>query len=127
MTTLNAVIDRLDAFDMAIFISPNAAGRGLRAVRARRELPAGLKVVAIGQGTARELQQYGVAAVIVPPERFDSESVLSRRQVNHMNCGQLAAAAPSRSRWASSMRVSRSEWTSSAGSIPRHWARRFSL
>jgi len=85
VTTLNAVIDRLDTFDMAIFISPNAAGRGLRAVRARRELPPGLKVVAIGQGTARELQQHGVAAVIVPPERFDSESLLSLRELQHVS------------------------------------------
>lgn len=77
VTRLNAVIDRLDTFDVAIFISPNAASRGLRAVRARRDLPAAVKVVAIGRGTARALQQQGVAAVIAPPERFDSESLLS--------------------------------------------------
>ncbi|MEN3355163.1 MAG: uroporphyrinogen-III synthase [Betaproteobacteria bacterium] len=84
VTRLNAVIDRLDTFDVAIFISPNAASRGLRAVRTRRELPPALKVVAIGGGTARELQRQGISAVIVPPERFDSESLLSLPELQHL-------------------------------------------
>jgi uroporphyrinogen-III synthase len=84
VTRLNAVIDRLNTFDVAIFISPNAAIRGLRAVRARRELPASLTVVAIGGGTARELRRQGVSAVIVPPERFDSESLLSLPELQHL-------------------------------------------
>jgi uroporphyrinogen-III synthase len=48
----------------------------MRAVRARRELPDAVKMVAIGAGTARELERQGVAAVIVPAGRFDSESLL---------------------------------------------------
>jgi uroporphyrinogen-III synthase len=83
-TRLNAVIDRLDTFDVAIFISPNAASRGLRAVRARRELPPALKLLAIGGGTARELQRQGVSAIIVPPGRFDSESLLSLPELQHL-------------------------------------------
>jgi uroporphyrinogen-III synthase len=74
---LNSVIDRLDTFDVAIFVSPNAASRGMRAVRARAAFPDELKVLAIGLGTARELQRQGLRAVIVPEKRFDSESLLS--------------------------------------------------
>jgi uroporphyrinogen-III synthase len=80
-TRLSALIERLETFDVAIFISPNAASRGIRAVRARRDLPDTLSMIAIGDGTARELQRQGVASVTVPPGRFDSESLLKLPQL----------------------------------------------
>ncbi|MEA3156371.1 MAG: uroporphyrinogen-III synthase [Betaproteobacteria bacterium] len=80
-TRLSALIERLETFDVAIFISPNAASRGIRAVRARRDLPDTLSMIAIGGGTARELQRQGVASVTVPPGRFDSESLLKLPQL----------------------------------------------
>lgn len=73
---VNALIDRLDAFDIAIFVSPNAAEKGMTAIRARRELPESLEVVAIGSGSARELERRGVRAVVTPQLRADSEGVL---------------------------------------------------
>jgi uroporphyrinogen-III synthase len=76
-TRLNSIVERLDAFDVAVFISPNAARRGMLAIRTRRELPPTLNMVAIGGGTARELRRQGVQSVIVPNERFDSESLLA--------------------------------------------------
>ncbi|HEV7390376.1 MAG TPA: uroporphyrinogen-III synthase [Burkholderiales bacterium] len=81
VTQLNALIQRLETFDVAIFISPNAASRGIRAVRARRELPDTLSIIAIGGGTARELQRQGIGSVTVPPERFDSETLLKLPQL----------------------------------------------
>jgi uroporphyrinogen-III synthase len=73
---VNALVDRLDAFDIAIFVSPNAAAKGMNAIRARRELPPRLTVVAIGGGSARELERHGVRAVVTPHLRADSEGVL---------------------------------------------------
>jgi uroporphyrinogen-III synthase len=73
---VNALVDRLAAFDMAIFVSPNAAAKGMSAIRARRELPSSLAVVAIGGGSARELERQGVRAVAAPQLRADSEGVL---------------------------------------------------
>jgi uroporphyrinogen-III synthase len=73
---IDALIDRLEAFDIAIFVSPNAAEKGLTAIRARRELPDTLKVVAIGSGSARELERRGVRSVVTPQLRADSEGVL---------------------------------------------------
>jgi len=74
---LNDLIDRLDEFDMGVFISPNAASRGISLIRARRALPAKLAVAAVGPGTARELAGLGVANVIAPPGRGDSEALLA--------------------------------------------------
>lgn len=73
---LEHTIDRLDDFDIAIFISPNAAARGMAAVRARRQWPPRLIAAAIGAGTARELKRHGIERVIVPEQRFDSEGLL---------------------------------------------------
>lgn len=75
--SLAAAVGRLDAFDLAIFISPNAVNRAMNQVRARRAWPAGLRVAAIGRGSARELARYGFADVLVPERRFESEGLLA--------------------------------------------------
>lgn len=74
---LNAIIDRLDEFDLAIFISPNAVTKAMNLIRARRELPPALKIAAIGRGGSKELKQFGVRDVLAPAERFDSEALLA--------------------------------------------------
>lgn len=75
LTRVNALIDRLETFDAAIFISPNAVNKAMPAILARRALPRSMVMMAIGAGSARELRGHGVEAVVVPP-RFDSEALL---------------------------------------------------
>ncbi len=74
---LNAVIDRLDAYDLAIFVSPNAVDKGFEAIRACRTWPPQMKVAAIGRGSARALRALGVGSVIAPSIGADSESLLA--------------------------------------------------
>jgi uroporphyrinogen-III synthase len=71
------VIARLDEFDFAIFISPNAVQRALPLIRARGALPPGLRLVAVGEGTARALAAAGEGTVLAPAGRFDSEALLA--------------------------------------------------
>ena len=73
---LHDLIDRLDTFDLAIFISPNAVNKALNLIRARRALPPRLKIAAIGKGSCKVLEQFGVKDVIAPKQRFDSEALL---------------------------------------------------
>jgi len=73
---LRALIERLDSFDIAIFISANAVEKALALVRARRDWPPALRVATVGRGSERELRRHGFAAVIAPSERFDSEALL---------------------------------------------------
>jgi uroporphyrinogen-III synthase len=70
------IVDRLDEFDLAVFISPNAVSRAMRPILERRALPPRLKVAAIGGASVRALADYGVAGVIAPRERYDSEALL---------------------------------------------------
>jgi len=74
-------IDRLDDFDLAVFISPNAIDRALTLIRARRELPPRLKIAAIGGGSVRALERHGVTGVIAPQGRYDSEALLERSEL----------------------------------------------
>jgi uroporphyrinogen-III synthase len=81
---LEAVIDRLDAYDLAIFVSPNAVDKGLQAVRSRRALPPQLRIAAIGGASARALQRLGVSAVIAPAAGDDSESLLRMPELSEV-------------------------------------------
>lgn len=71
-----ALIDRLETFDLAIFVSANAVSKALALVQARRAWPAGLRVATVGRGSERALERHGFAAVIAPRARFDSEALL---------------------------------------------------
>lgn len=77
VSALDAVIDRLDDFDLAIFISPSAVDKAMTRITARRTLPATLRCAAIGPGGVRALQRFGVSEVIAPHGRYDSESLLA--------------------------------------------------
>jgi uroporphyrinogen-III synthase len=70
------IVARLDEFDLAIFISPNAVNKAMSLIGTKRPLPPKLKVAAVGQGTVRELRNFGVDEVIAPAMRFDSEALL---------------------------------------------------
>ncbi len=72
-----AVIDRLDDYDLAVFTSANAVSRGMELLLARRRLPPGLPLFAIGKATARALEQYGITACQIPEQGYDSEALLA--------------------------------------------------
>jgi uroporphyrinogen-III synthase len=74
---LREQISRLAKFDLAIFVSPNAVQYGMAAIRAAGEIPASLKIATVGQGSAKALREAGIANVIAPDERFDSEGLLA--------------------------------------------------
>ena len=74
---LRDAVSRLAEFDLAIFVSPNAVRYGMQAILAAGALPPQLKIATVGQGSARALRELGVATVIAPQERFDSEALLA--------------------------------------------------
>jgi uroporphyrinogen-III synthase len=75
---LHAIIDRLDEFALAIFISPNAVNRALDLIIQRRgKFPGHLSVASVGRGSAKALEHLGIKNVITPADRFDSESLLA--------------------------------------------------
>lgn len=71
---LAAILARLDRYDLAIFISPTAAERGLAAAG---PWPARLKVAAVGRGTGQALAEAGITEVLTPDTGADSEHLLA--------------------------------------------------
>ncbi|MBD3669903.1 MAG: uroporphyrinogen-III synthase [Gammaproteobacteria bacterium] len=70
-------IARLDEFDLAIFISPNAVQRAMNRINAHGGLPPKLKTATVGRGSGRELARIlGREPDIVPAKRFNSEALL---------------------------------------------------
>ncbi|HFD81227.1 MAG TPA: uroporphyrinogen-III synthase [Gammaproteobacteria bacterium] len=78
---LQRVVGALDDYDMAIFISANAVNRALEAILAQRDWPATVEIAVIGRRSAQELEQFGLAPDICPPERFNSEALLELPQM----------------------------------------------
>lgn len=74
---LRQQLAHLASVDLLIFISPNAVGYGMAAIASVGGLPSGVRVATVGQGSARALRAAGVASVIAPTERFDSEGLLA--------------------------------------------------
>jgi len=72
---LAMVIARLHTFDWAIFISPTAAREGMRCVRERRFWPQGVRMAAVGRGTAEALAALGFNDVQTPKAPGDSEAL----------------------------------------------------
>lgn len=70
------VAARLASFRIVFFASPNAVEHGLNGLRQIRAWPPGLRVAAVGQGSARALKKQGFGDVLVPVQGDDSEAAL---------------------------------------------------
>jgi uroporphyrinogen-III synthase len=74
---LQAIVGRLDEFDLAFFVSPNAVDHAMRVILPQRAWPARLRVATVGKGSQRVMQGWGFAEVIAPQDGFDSEAVIA--------------------------------------------------
>lgn len=75
---------RLDSFDLAMFVSPNAVEKAMPVLLAGRTWPAGLRAATVGVSSENALAAFGVTAVIAPRVRFDSEALLELPELQDM-------------------------------------------
>jgi uroporphyrinogen-III synthase len=87
--SLAPLLSRLSGFDMAIFISPNAARFGMAAIRESAAMPENIEVFAVGPGTAKTLETLGLSGVTVPPGQ-DSEALLALPQLQQVTGKRIA-------------------------------------
>lgn len=73
---LDAAI-RLDSYDWAVFVSPNAVEKALAVVLAERAWPANVRAATVGHSSEQALARHGISDVVAPGERFDSEALLA--------------------------------------------------
>jgi uroporphyrinogen-III synthase len=78
-------IKQLPNTDWAIFISSNAVDFAMPLVLKKYDpLPEQLKFAAIGQQTAQALSCYGVKDVLIPQNRYDSETLLALPEMQNV-------------------------------------------
>jgi uroporphyrin-3 C-methyltransferase len=70
------VSTKLGDYQLAVFISPNAVDYSLPSLLAAGPWPNGLQAAAVGAGTVKALEKFGISGTVVPSERFDSEGLL---------------------------------------------------
>lgn len=81
---IGAALDAIDAVDLAIFVSPNAA-RFAQAAMAHGAGPGfAVRYAAVGPGTVAELKKGGVREIISPESGFDSEALLASLPLDEM-------------------------------------------
>lgn len=72
-----AIIDKINQFDIIIFISPNAVEHGINLIQKSARLSKSTQLATIGQGSAKALKtKLGVQPDISPQEIFSSEGLL---------------------------------------------------
>lgn len=72
---LDAAI-RLEEYDWAMFVSPNAVDKALAVILAHRPWPKNVRVATVGHSSEQALARHGLTEVLAPQERFDSEALL---------------------------------------------------
>ncbi len=82
------VISDIASYDWAIFISSNAVQNGMPRLN-KQGIPPHLQFAAIGPVTAKELQGFGVANVLVPHNRFDSEALLALPEMHDVKSKKI--------------------------------------
>ena len=87
---LMQLIDRLDAFDWAIFISVNAVNRGLKRILENRDWPTSLRIAVIGKRSAEEVQRFGLTPDLFPQHEFNSEALLALPQLQEVSGQRIA-------------------------------------
>jgi uroporphyrinogen-III synthase len=73
---------RLDEFEIAVFVSPNAVNKSLNTILAHRAWPAHLRAATVGESSERELARHGITRVLAPTGRFDSEALLELSELH---------------------------------------------
>jgi uroporphyrinogen-III synthase len=82
---LIAVIEALESYDLAVFISVNAVIRGMEFIQARRIWPETVKIATVGASSSRALARYGLAVDLVPAHQFNSEALLALEELQDMH------------------------------------------
>jgi len=78
------LIARLDSFDLAIFVSPNAVEKSIPLILKCRSWPVDLDAATVGPGSACLLRQYGISKIFVPSDGSDSEALLRMPQLQQV-------------------------------------------
>lgn len=76
-SALNAQLQHLDTYQLAIFVSSNAVSAAIDILNARQGWPQIVAIAAVGRATEKSLITRGLTVAHCSPEPFNSEALLS--------------------------------------------------
>jgi uroporphyrinogen-III synthase len=82
---LQSLVESLQDYDLAVFISVNAVVRGLDYILARRDWPQQVKIATVGASSAAALREHGLAPDLVPAHQYNSEALLALDELQDMH------------------------------------------
>lgn len=74
---LKAQLKNLSSFQLAIFVSANAVAAVFQNLEPQYCWPSGVAIAAVGQATARAINEHGLSVSLISPEPYNSEALLS--------------------------------------------------
>jgi uroporphyrinogen-III synthase len=83
--SLQSLVESLQDYDLAVFISVNAVARGLDYILARRDWPQQVKIATVGASSAAALREHGLAPDLVPAHQYNSEALLALDELQDMH------------------------------------------
>lgn len=86
---LSAVIDSLDRFDLAVFISVNAVTAGLAAILRVRDWPGNVMLATVGPASRAAVEELGLSVDLVPEQVYSSEGLLALDELQSMRGKQV--------------------------------------
>jgi uroporphyrinogen-III synthase len=73
-------LEKLESYDLIVFVSANAVRYGAALLAQKRDLP----LAAVGPATLRALNQAGYRVSVLPESGFDSEGLLAHARLQHL-------------------------------------------
>lgn len=88
--SIQSIINQLEHYQLAIFISPNAVEMGLEQMLKRGVLPPTLKLATVGKGSARRLKALlGREPDLCPNDRYNSEALLDLPELQQLDTQKI--------------------------------------
>lgn len=82
---LDRVINVLDQYDLAVFISVNAVQTGLAAIQSVRSWPDTLKLATVGPASAAAVAASGLSVDLQPAQSYSSEGLLELDELQDLH------------------------------------------
>jgi len=88
---LNRQLQKIDEYDLAIFISANAVTHGIRNIKTTQKgWPNSVPIAVLGAGTLKTLENCGLKAQIIPHAKFDTEGLLAHAALQQISGQSIA-------------------------------------
>ena len=82
---VEALVDTLEDYDLAVFVSVNAVRMGVEPILNQRDWPDNTRIATVGASSAEALLPYGLSVDLMPGHQYNSEALLALEELQDMS------------------------------------------